>query len=61
MSIYEIDISSMSVYELIKLLDLLKKRSCILDDANVSIDEINKYNKLFENVEKKIAILSKTV
>lgn len=45
MSSYEIDISSMPLYELIKLLDLLKQRSCILDDANISMDEIDKYNK----------------
>jgi len=59
MSNYEIDISSMSLDELVILLNNLKQQCCILDDANVDPIEVNKFNILFDKVEDKISILKK--
>ncbi len=58
MSSYEIDISSMSLDELVILLNHLKQQCCILDDASVDPNEVNKFNRLFDKVEEKISILS---
>lgn len=58
MSSYEIDISAMSLDDLHNLLNHLKQQCCILDDPRVDPNEINKFNELFDKVEKKISKMS---
>lgn len=51
---FDINITYMTEDELIKLYENLQNKTCLLDDPTFSQCELEKYNKLYNDVKKKL-------
>jgi len=51
---FDINITYMTEDELIKLYENLQNKTCLLDDPTFSQYELEKYNKLYNDVKKKL-------